>query len=236
MDPSEFLENVVRPNLVRLEDSIIFDLFERARFKTNNIIYTPGEIKVPGNISFMDYLLKGTERLHATAGRYEHPEEHPFFPDDLPPAIIQRDIERLPFPLAKNNINANPTIRVMHLNAIKRICEDGDDKHYGSTALQDISLLQDLSRRIHYGLIVAETKFQQDPEEYSELIEEKNIDGITSKLKNQKVEDQILERVRKKGEKFGVNSQFIKEFYQDEIIPLTIAIEIEYFLIRNQSV
>ena len=88
----------VRQKLARLEDSIMFALFERAQYCFNSKIYTPGAIKIPSFVvhagkkdfftldypftlsvqyfhgSFLDYLLQGTEFLHSTAGRYAHPE------------------------------------------------------------------------------------------------------------------------------------------------------------------
>ncbi|CAH8327134.1 unnamed protein product [Eruca vesicaria subsp. sativa] len=36
------------------------------------------------NGSLVEYIVKGTEKLHAKVGRYKSPDEHPFFPDDLP--------------------------------------------------------------------------------------------------------------------------------------------------------
>ena len=231
MDSKLDLNTVIRPTLIRLEDSIIFHLFERTHFKTNDIIYTPGKIKVPNKeLSFMDYLFRGTEELHATAGRYLHPEEHSFF-DNLPESLIPRRIEENP--IKENNLNFNPKIREIYQKAIHKICKKGDDGHYGSTAVCDIRALQDISRRVHYGLFVAESKFQKDPKEYTRLISDGDVDGIRDKLRNIPVEKKILERVRRKGEKFGVNPEFVEKFYENEIIPLTINIEVEYFLLKN---
>ena len=36
----------------------------------------------------------------------------------------------------------------------------GDDNNYGSSSMLDVTLLQALSKRIHYGMFVAEAKFR----------------------------------------------------------------------------
>ena len=64
------LENI-RSVLIRQEETIIFALVERAQFNQNQITYQPGGITIPDfNGSFVDYLLYGTEALHATVRRY----------------------------------------------------------------------------------------------------------------------------------------------------------------------
>lgn len=36
----------------------------------------------------------------------------------------------------------------------------GDDNNYGSASMLDVAVLQALSKRIHYGMFVAEAKFR----------------------------------------------------------------------------
>lgn len=40
------------------------------------------------------------------------------------------------------------------------ICDPGDDEQHGSSAVCDVHVLQALSRRVHLGKFVAESKFQ----------------------------------------------------------------------------
>ena len=47
---------------------------------------------------------------------------------------------------------------------ITSLCEEGDDGNYGSTAVQDVHVLQTMSTRIYYGLFVAESKFRSERE------------------------------------------------------------------------
>lgn len=87
------LDNI-RQSLIRQEDSIIFSLIERSQFAHNQPVYEPDSIPVPGyaesgqRYSLLDYLLQETEQLHGKIRRYTSPDEHPFFPDALPPLVL----------------------------------------------------------------------------------------------------------------------------------------------------
>ena len=85
----------IRSSLIRQEETIIFALIERSQFRRNDIVYKKGgfgSLGVPPGstpndteeLSFMEYLLSGTEALHCQVRRYTSPEEHAFFPDRLP--------------------------------------------------------------------------------------------------------------------------------------------------------
>ena len=87
------LDNI-RQSLVRQEDSIIFSLIERSQFAHNEPVYEPDSIPVPGyaesgqRYSLLDYLMQETEQLHGKIRRYTSPDEHPFFPEALPPLVL----------------------------------------------------------------------------------------------------------------------------------------------------
>ncbi|XP_033140776.1 chorismate mutase 1, chloroplastic [Brassica rapa] len=100
-------------------------------------------------------------------GRYKSPDEHPFFPDDLPEPMLPP----LQYPkvlhCAADSININNKIWNMYFrDLVPRLVKKGDDGNYGSTAVCDAICLQSLSKRIHYGKFVAEAKFQASPEAY----------------------------------------------------------------------
>jgi len=219
------INNIIK-KLERLEDNIIIDLFERTYFKTNDIIYSPGGIKIPNFTgSFFDYMLYGTEVLHATAGRYDNPEEKPFF-TNLPPTLIKR--RKSPYYIQDTDINFNFKIKKAYFEALQKICEKGDDGEYGSTALCDIKCLQDISKRVHLGAFVAESKIKSNILEYSVLIKNRDREKIIKKLRNIEDEEEILKRIREKGERYNINPEFIVEFYRDKIIPMTIEVEVKY--------
>ncbi|KAJ1672458.1 chorismate mutase aro7, partial [Spiromyces aspiralis] len=88
---------------------------------------------------------------------------------------------------------------------IPALCEPGDDSNYGSTATRDIECLQALSRRIHYGKFVAESKFQDQKynSKYIELIKAGDRNGILETLTNKQVEQKLLDRLRLKVTVYG---------------------------------
>ena len=83
----------IRTKLIQLEDLIIVSLFDRVQYKLNQKIYVPGGVSVPDSkISFFDFLFQGTERLHASAGRYLDHEERPFFNDTPLDSLAVREV------------------------------------------------------------------------------------------------------------------------------------------------
>ena len=241
------LENI-RNVLIRQEETIIFALVERAQFKQNKIIYKTSGIPLPNfNGSFLDYLLRGTEALHATIRRYTSPDEHPFF-KDLPEPILP--VDAYDFPIKKTNVNINEQIKKIYINnIIPKMCEEGDDGQYGSSALCDVAALQALSKRIHYGKFVAESKFLSDKDAYIPLIEAKDKDAIMEKITNKSVEEKLLKRVALKAATYGkeigteeiddnklkISPQLVADIYKEWLIPLTKNVEVEYLLERGES-
>lgn len=55
--------------------------------------------------------------------------------------------------------SSSPFLRYMS-EVVPMICEPGDDEQHGSSIICDINALQALSRRIHLGKFVAESKYQ----------------------------------------------------------------------------
>jgi len=237
----------LRERLIRQEETIIFALIERAQWAENSEIYTPGAIELPSEhngASFLDYFFAETERVHAYCRRYTSPDEHPFYPNKLPPPILP--LLSFKEVIKPNTINLNQKIKQIYLEKfIPRICTEKHDSQYGSSTASDVSVLQALSKRIHYGKFVAEAKFQSEPQVYLQLIEKRNADGIMEKLTNVQVEEKLLERVKLKASTYGkdivfeksehykLQPQIIVELYRDFIIPLTKEVQVQYLLERN---
>ena len=202
----------IRASLIRQEETIIFALIERAQFRQNLKVYQPGALLGQGNEdeSFLQYMMTGTEALHATVRRYMSPEEHAFFPDRLPKTKQGRVLEDLEFPTLLSDTNGaasenfNPILLKKYVEwVVPSICEPGDDEQHGSTALCDTALLQALSKRIHYGKFVAESKFLSDPEGYKRLVDNNDADGVMKLLTNEAVEEKVLRRARLKAATYG---------------------------------
>ena len=86
---------------------------------------------------------------------------------------------------------------------VPSLCEGGDDEQHGSTTLCDIAALQALSRRVHYGKFVAESKYRSDPEAYQRLVDANDADGVMELLTNAAVEAQVLRRASIKAATYG---------------------------------
>jgi chorismate mutase len=243
---SEVTLSRIRNVLARLEETIIFALVERAQFAQNNLVYSKNALHVDGyNGSFLEYLLHGTEKLHATVRRYTSPDELPFFSDlpqpVLPPAATKN-------PLHPCNVNINEKIMDIYIhNIIPAFCRKGDDEQYGSSAVNDVAALQAISRRIHYGQFVAESKYQAASNDLQQYIDAKDEEGILAQITKPEVEAKLLQRVEKKAMTYGrvvddtqkedvgeykIDPQKVVHLYRKYIIPLTKEVEVVYLLSR----
>ncbi len=237
----------------RLEDTITFHLIERVQFPLNRTIYIPGALQIPNSdLSFLDWILREQEKLHSLIRRYQSPDEYPFFPDALQTPILQP----LHYPkiLHPNNVNVNQKIKESYIEHFLPVaCADfgredrGEVKeNYGSAAVADIACLQALSRRIHFGKFVAESKFQAETERYTALIKAGDREGIGAAITNEAVEKKVLERLRLKARTYGmdpsigadshgkINVDAVVSMYKDFVIPLTKVVEVEYLMQRLQ--
>ncbi|KAJ3339677.1 hypothetical protein HDU93_007903 [Gonapodya sp. JEL0774] len=247
----------LRQILIRLEDTIIFALIERAQFAHNPIVYEPGKFDFKGfGGSFMEWVLRETEVVHAKVRRYTSPDENPFF-DDLPEPIIPA----LNYPpvLHPNTINENKEIlRIYTQEIIPSICRPGDDLQYGSASTRDVECLQALSRRIHCGKFVAEAKFL-DPTQhdlYVDAIKRGDAARCEELLTNKAVEAQVVKRLMRKALIYGqdislegevetkprpesptgalgprkIDLNVVVNMYEKYVIPLTVKVEVEYLL------
>ncbi|KAG2301440.1 hypothetical protein Bca52824_030091 [Brassica carinata] len=254
VDESESLTlEGIRDSLIRQEDSIIFGLLERAKYCYNADTYDPTAFDMEGfNGSLVEYIVKGTEKLHAKVGRYKSPDEHPFFPDDLPEPMLPP----LQYPkvlhFAADSININNKIWNMYFrDLVPRLVKKGDDGNYGSTAVCDAICLQSLSKRIHYGKFVAEAKFQASPEAYESAIRAQDKDALLDMLTFLTVEEAIKKRVEIKTRTYGqevkvemeekeeeesqvykISPILVGHLYGDWIMPLTKEVQVEYLLRR----
>lgn len=238
----------LRERLIRQEETIIFSLIERAQFNRNPILYRPGEFDLPPEsrgLSFVQFFLYELEKVHSKVRRYTSPDEHPFVPKELLPSPILGNL-KYPQTLVDNDINVNAKIEEVYVGSIlDGICEQGDDQNYGSAATCDVTCLQALSKRIHYGKFIAEAKCQENHGKYKELAMRGDRDGITRELSNLKVEEILLKRVENKARSYGsdisgegcrdvfkVEPRNIAEMYRELIIPLTKEVEVDYIMHR----
>ncbi|KAI0247130.1 chorismate mutase [Lactifluus subvellereus] len=265
----------IRSILIRLEDTIIFSLIERAQFAHNPKIYEPGVFKeleaLEFNGSWLEWFLKETEVFHAKARRYtrpDSPDEYPFTTGLPDPVLPPPEYPSILYP---NTINVNASILSFYIRLIvprvtvqaslalaslKRskgmISEEelGDDGNYGSAATVDVEVLQAISKRVHYGKFVSESKFKQDPAAFIPHIQRGDTDALAALITKPEVERCLLVRLRRKamlyaqdfasdGEplpngtgKSKIDVDCVVDLYESHIIPLTKQVEVEYLLQR----
>ncbi|KAF9047080.1 chorismate mutase [Hymenopellis radicata] len=266
----------IRSVLTRLEDTIIFSLIERAQFGHNPRIYQRGAFKELQEVGFtgswLQWFLKETESFHAKARRYTSPDEYPFS-SDLPEPILPA----LAFPalLHPNTVNVNPSILAFYTasivpritrgatialasskraNGIVGDDEFEDDGNYGSAATIDIEILQAISKRVHYGKFVSESKFLENPAAFIPHIQNPNRQALEDLITKPEVERRLLMRLAKKAAtyaqdfasdgtqvpandgKINGNSKIdvdgVVDLYESYIIPLTKEVEVDYLLQR----
>jgi len=262
----------IRSILNRLEDTIIFSLIERAQFAHNPRIYDRGVFKELEDLDFkgswLEWFLKETEAFHAKARRYTSPDEYPFTTGLPAPVLPPPEYPPILYP---NKVNVNPSILSFYVRSIiprvtvqatltlaslkrsKGITGDDeleDDGNYGSAATVDVEVLQAISKRVHYGKFVSESKFRQNPAVFIPHIQQGNTEALAALITNPEVERHLLIRLRKKamlyaqdfaddGEplnnctnKGKIDVDCVVDLYESYIIPLTKEVEVDYLLQR----
>jgi chorismate mutase len=243
---SQLALDQVRAVLLRLEETILFGLIERAQFRRNAIIYQAGAFGgALGGESLVGYLLRETETVHARLRRYTSPDEHPFFADLPAPVLPGLDYGNSP--LAPNSVNLNARVRsVYETEIVPFVCDDGDDHQYGSSAVGDVTCLQAISKRVHYGKFVAESKYREDPAGYDALIRAQDAPGLAARITDAAVEAAVLGRVTHKARTYGsevsgsgavaIDAGAFAEIYRRWIIPMNKDVQIRYLLQRLDRV
>lgn len=201
----------------------------------------------------LDWLLTGQERLESLVRRYQSPDEYPFFPDALETPILPAI--NYPQILHPNDVSVNDKLKASYIEHIlPNACSkygrkerDEAQENYGSAATCDVSCLQALSRRIHFGKFVAESKFQKETERFVALIKAEDRKGIDEAITDAKVEQKVLDRLRLKAKTYGVdpsigadgpvkiNADAVVAMYKDHVIPLTKEVEVEYLMQRLRN-
>lgn len=248
-ESNEMTLEMVRDSLIRQEDTIIFSLIERTKYPINVSAYDKTKTAISGcSDSLVEFMVKETEAAYAKCGRYENPEEHPFFPDALPTSLVPVfNYPKLLHPAAAS-INVNSSIwEVYFSQLLPLITVPGDDGNYATTAVSDLACLQALSRRIHYGKLVAEVKFKDAPKEYGSAIRSQDRDALMKLLTFESVEERVKKRVAKKAmlfaqevslddnyeeKKLKIDPAIVSRLYEEWVIPLTKLVEVEYLLRR----
>ncbi|CAE8682681.1 unnamed protein product [Polarella glacialis] len=273
-DASSALDlNNIRSALQRMEDSVIFGLIERSQFKTNSGVYEPDckqlgdfklhQLKAAGSTGCLgDWFIYQTECLHSQVRRYNHPTEFPFFGPLPEPSLGSTSGGRTNSESILAHVPTEAHVNSQLLDLYRRkivpaLCEEGDDSNHGSTAVQDVHVLQTMATRIYYGLFVAESKFRSETEKATALIKAKDREGLMAFITKPDVEAKNIQRVILKARTFSQNiatgedgqlapvvsdtttyklkPEYIGEVFRDHLMPLTKEVEVNYLLHRLEA-
>ena len=246
MNEQLLLENI-RGVLMRLEETIVFAVIERAQFRQNLKIYEPAVFGafLEGE-SLTGYLLRETERAHARLRRYTSPDEHPFFPGLPEPLLPAMRFDESP--LVPNTVNLNAALRLAYeREMVPYFCVPGDDGQYGSSAMDDVAVLQALSRRVHYGKLVAESKFRAHPDDFRPAMAARDAGRLLELITVPDVEERVLRRVALKARTYGrdpegqagqdkIDPEHVVELFRRWLMPMTKQVEVDYLLQRRPEV
>ncbi|KAL3650911.1 hypothetical protein CASFOL_007314 [Castilleja foliolosa] len=232
----------LRDLLIRQEDTIVFCLIERSKYPLNRQLYVKDKRL---NISLLDIFIYNSEAVQSQAGRYLSETENKFSEKASWPPVSSPKCPPVLYH-AGACINRNDQILDYYVNTLlPQIAANGDDDwNYVPTEATDLTCLQALSWRIHLGKFVAETKFNQAPKAYTALIKAQNKTGLSEKLTDTNIEDQIIKRVEEKARVFGqdvgtntskpfkVKPKIVSDMYLKMVIPRTKDVELGYLLRR----
>ncbi|KAK0562732.1 chorismate mutase aro7 [Tilletia horrida] len=255
----------IRSVLVRLEDTICFLLIERAQFAHNKKMYIDQAFpelvqKENWQGNWLTWFLKETESSHAKVRRWEAPDEWPYTPLDqlpkpiLPPVSYPEVLKRSAITLVHDRIlDFYQSKLVPGITA--RWGPDADDGQYGSAAVCDVELLAALSRRIHFGMFVSESKFLAAPADFIPHIlaePEPNRTELANLITKPEVEAALLVRLEQKASVYGqdldaaaakvksgqpkIDVNEVVRLYQQFVIPITKDVEVEYLVKRPRTV
>jgi len=244
--PGNLHLDFIAATLEGFEENIIYSLLDRVQYCTNTVIYKEGKSGFAGelNKSLFSIRLRSQEEMDARFGRFFVAEERPFT-RRLPRSRRTTRPAKTGLAITDFNlINLTPEILDSYLKLVSRMCRRGDDRHYGSSVEHDVSALQAISRRIHYGaMYVAESKYRSNPVQWEDLIKAHDAAGLLTLLTRKKVEERIINRIRQKvvfiqkhvnlKVRCKIDPDTVVRYYRDTIIPLTKQGEIMYLLKRD---
>ncbi|KAG0472037.1 hypothetical protein HPP92_016583 [Vanilla planifolia] len=204
---SEASDNItldsLRASLEKQEDFIVFSLIERARYPLDSCLW-PFLMSGPEELFLAELFVRTTEAIEAKFGRYQNPEEVPFFSNYLPsspPGLIPSfKFPQVLYPKAAS-VNVSRTIWEVYFNdLLPQFTTKGDDGNYQQAVASDLICLQALSKRIHLGRFVAEVKYRSSPQDYNPSIRSKDLKTLTELVTSEQVEAMVVKRVKKKAE------------------------------------
>lgn len=229
MDSSLDLVGRLRPDLDIRATEIILSLKKRKRHKQNPEIYVPGLVVDQPDTSLLMFQLHRMERYHAELGRYTFASQQPFTDVSGSPLIIKRDAPPSPIKPFRNDMGE--TVIDRYLQWVKAHCEEGTDTdEFGETVTSDVEVLLNIFERINLGMLVAESKYLDNPKDYEEAQGDKR--RIRDLLVNKRREGQVTDLAARLAECYDFEPTQARALFA-WMIELTVEVEIKYIQARK---
>lgn len=222
------LEGQLRPGLDVLATEIVLALKTRARYLQNLKIYRPGlVIGNPGD-SLLMHELNQFERIHAELGKYTFASQQSFTDISDIELIIKR--QPLESPIKTFHNDAGDEIIRRYLQWVEKYCEPGTEpEQYGETVTADVNILMLIFQRINLGMLVAESKYQADPEAFiATQYDENQLRGL---IVNRDRETSVMNLATQLAEQYEFGPDQALEVFE-WMISMTVDVQIKYLMAR----
>lgn len=226
--PSLDLAGFIRPGLDILANEIIIALKKRSRFPHNPPIYEPGLLPKYPKQSLLDYELALVEHQHAELGRYSFAEQDAYTDVSKVQPIMRRDPPDNPVAIMPSR--AGDKIKAFYLDWIKNTCTAGvDEKSYGETVTSDVVALLNIMERVNLGKLVAESKFQSQPDAF--IATQGDRAAMLQYIVRKDREDAVRAMATKLADTYDLPADAIVPVFEF-MIKTTVDIEVEYLRLR----
>ncbi len=226
--PSLDLAGSIRPGLDILANEIVISLKKRSRFPVNSEVYQPGLLPSHPDLSLLDYELGLVERQHAELGRFAFAEQDAFTDVSDVSLIMQREPPDNPVEIMPSR--AGDRIKAFYADWVNQVCEaHTDEKSFGETVTSDVVCLLAIMERVNLGKLVAESKFQSQPDAFRATGGERSamLEFIVRKDREQAVRDMATQLANT----YNLPAESVVSVF-DFMIAVTVDIEVDYLQMR----
>lgn len=226
--PSLDLAGSIRPGLDILANEIVIALKKRTRFPLNSPVYEPGLLPRQQNLSLLDYELALVERQHAELGRFAFAEQDAFTDVSAVNLVMQREPPDNPVEIMPSR--AGSRIKDFYFEWIEKACDNHtDESTFGETVTSDVGCLMSIMERVNLGKLVAESKFQSQPDEFRATGGDR--DQMLRYIVRKDREQAVRQIAVQLANNYDLAPERVVEVF-DFMIDVTVDIEIDYLKLR----
>lgn len=226
--PSLDLAGSIRPGLDILANEIVIALKKRTRFPLNCPVYEPGLLPRQPELSLLDYELEMVEKQHAELGRFAFAEQDAFTDVSAVTLILHREPPDNAITIMPSR--AGNRIKQFYFDWLRKACDSStDESTFGETVTSDVGCLMSIMERVNLGKLVAESKFQSQPEEFRATGGDR--DQMLQYIVRKDREEAVREIAVQLANNYDLVTERVVEVF-NFMIDVTVDIEIDYLKLR----